>query len=219
MFEWLIKNKEWFFSGIGVFVLSILFNSTIIERVNATLVNIIGSLVPERRRIISGLWFSIFWFKGVNGKINRRINVIRIGALWGRVSAKTVIGNDHQISFTGKINRHMYITGKWQHIQSDNIYHGGLQFVLEPEGDCLTGRWLGFNKKQVIAAGPWILIRLTPKLNDASIETLRLSYASNDIIGISSIPPSIINRLNQVIQQQKNRDTIITWGRSGMDEK
>lgn len=35
-----------------------------------------------------------------------------------------------------------------------------VQFVLDPTGASLTGRWLGISKRHTIKTGPWELTRL-----------------------------------------------------------
>ncbi|MEV1292991.1 hypothetical protein [Pseudonocardia sp. NPDC049635] len=58
------------------------------------------------------------------------------------------------------------VTGTWRERTSPTghyraaTYHGVAQFVLDPTGTTLTGRWLGISKRHTIKTGPWELTRL-----------------------------------------------------------
>src|SRR5664280_1062810 len=48
-----------------------------------------------------------------------------------------------------------YLTGVWENVPDGDIYHGAFQFVVSPDGKRMTGKWIGFNRKQEIREGPW----------------------------------------------------------------
>ena len=37
------------------------------------------------------------------------------------------------------------------------VYHGAIQFLLEPSGHRLTGKWVGFGRNFDLNTGPWVL--------------------------------------------------------------
>jgi len=40
-----------------------------------------------------------------------------------------------------------YITGTWSDIESGGTYHGAFQLKINPDGETLSGQWLGFDTK------------------------------------------------------------------------
>jgi hypothetical protein len=55
------------------------------------------------------------------------------------------------------------ITGTWTEQTSPagyyqgSVYHGAIQFLLEPTGHRMTGRWVGFGRDFDLNTGPWTL--------------------------------------------------------------
>jgi hypothetical protein len=59
----------------------------------------------------------------------------------------------------------LLITGNWTERTAPDgyyrgaVYHGVVQFVLDPTGRTMTGRWLGPDRRFEIDSGRWLLQR------------------------------------------------------------
>lgn len=206
-------------SGIAIFILSVALSaiaSVIIaiiftDKISYFLTNLFGSSVSKPRRKIAGIWYSIFWFTGKTGTIIHKQNIVKISAIGGRFSAKTIVGEDHHIIFWGSTKQDIYASGIWEHTEPENFYHGSFHFVIDPEGDRLHGKWLGFNKKQIVAMGPWILVKLNNEKNIFNKELLKTTYSRDDLVKLELLPSQIQNVVNELIEQQIKKETNTTW--------
>jgi len=177
----------------------------------------LGGFTTKPRRQLSGVWYSVFWFRNVDGKLESRQNLVCIKALGDKFVAETVAGDDHAIRFYGSTSADTYSTGRWEHKTVDNLYHGSFQFMLEPEGDGLHGRWIGFNKRQGIATGPWTLVKLERKTNKKTILGLKNGCSVNGKVKLHLAPTGTLLRLSDLIELQKKHETTVRWFEIGTD--
>jgi len=170
-----------------------------------------GKLPTKPQRKITGIWYSVFWFVNVDNKVTFKQNILKIVGLWNSYSGRTIIGADHQIKVYGSTKIDTYVTGKWEHIDTDNYYHGSFQFIIDPEGDRAHGRWLGFNKKNVVATGPWILVRILNENSNYSDIELKNKYSKNGIIQFNLLPDQIKKIVTSIIKQQNSKEIYASW--------
>lgn len=87
------------------------------------------------------------------------------------------------------------VTGTWRERTSPSghyraaAYHGVVQFVLDPTGATMSGRWLGISKRHTIKSGEWRLERSAHP--SAAPETSRTTVSpANRPSSTSRVSPS-----------------------------
>ncbi len=194
-------------SGLVSLVVAVLLG----EQLTNLFARLFGGFVSRPHRKIGGVWYSVFWFRSVQGDLEAKQNLVHIRVLGDRFFGDTVAGDDHRIRFYGSTAADMFATGKWEHKAAVNIYHGSFQFILDPEGEALHGRWIGFNKKQTVATGPWILIKVSTQTDKTTLADLRNRCSQGGRVYFNLVPKITSNTLLAIIQQQKKRDTAARW--------
>lgn len=170
-----------------------------------------GGLTPKRSRRIVGLWYSAFWYYGIDKVVHQHTHVLAFRMVGNRVTATTVAGPNIKYQMFGKLTSSTYITGTWENATSENIYHGACQFVVQPEGKVLTGRWLGWNKDQVVATGPWILMRISSDVSEAAIEKVRQRVVQ--VVGDTEVvfDAESERAIPELAALQYRREALATW--------
>ena len=217
MFEWILDVVAFLWPFLLAALLAVLVTVLLGDQIAILLTRMLGGAVPKPRRKVAGVWYSVFWFRGVSGEVGPRQNLVRIRAFAGRFSADSVAGDDHVIRFSGELRQGIYATGRWEHRSYDNLYHGSFHFILDPEGDRLHGRWLGFNKKQVVAVGPWILVRVSREVSRATVAAKVEAYSTDGLVELGLLPPVTQQTVQQVYSQQVEDDTSVNWAAPGLD--
>jgi hypothetical protein len=171
-----------------------------------------GGLTSKRARRLIGLWYSVFWYYGVDKKIHRHTHVLAFRTVGNRVTATTVAGPYIKYQMFAKLTSSIYITGTWENATSDNIYHGACQFVLQPEGNVQTGRWVGWNKDQAVGAGPWILVRISSDVGEGAIESVRQRVVTPGAANMETVyDPDIEKVIPTHVELQRLREALATW--------
>ncbi len=159
-------------SALVAIVLTVLLE----ERVSYWFARVLGGIVPKGHRRITGLWYSVFWFQGVDGATRRKAHIMIFRTFWKRTVARTVAGAGHPFRFWAENSSDMYLTGRWEHIKKHNIYHGAIHFIVDPEGETMHGGWLGFNKHQVVGSGRWTLVQIGSDTNKKAVREAIAKY-------------------------------------------
>lgn len=194
-------------ASIAAIIIAILFE----DRLSIVLAKYLGNFVPKNKRKINGLWYSVYWFKSIDGEIRRHTHLMHIKSFGKQIIGQTLAGAWNVYRIEAKIASEIYLTGEWEHSNGNDIYHGSLQFILSPEGDTMHGAWLGFNKQNIVGAGPWILIRITPDTDKGTQKIIlnKLTYVDDgqEKIGDSQIEMKV----EKEITRYKAIERFITW--------
>lgn len=109
-------------------------------------------------RGIEGYWYSVFWYRGIDGSTHPIASILRIRRIGQRVSMTTESGEGASYQASGSISLGRYVTSTWRNHAGASIYNGACQFIRSPEGDVLAGSWVGWNKDQHVSMGPWVMV-------------------------------------------------------------
>lgn len=142
-------------------ILTVIITYLVQEILNRILVKILGGFFPRRKRDVKGLWYSTYNFDSSKSRVQKDIIEIK---RFGKHIIGNQLTNDKQV-LKGKLQYEIYFTGTWENISRGDIYHGSFQFVLDPDGKSMKGRWLGFKKNQEVQSGEWILQLLSPDIS------------------------------------------------------
>lgn len=178
------------------------------DKITSVLSRIMGGLAPKSSRRITGLWYSVFWYNGVDGTVKRRTHLLSFRSVGSRVTATTVTGPGTVYRLSAKVNSGSYLTGTWENATSDNLYHGACQFVIQPEGELLVGRWIGWNKRHTVGCGPWILVRASRDLSKNAVSEMcnRLARGSEPVWD-----GAIENQIQEIAKSELKGDAIALW--------
>ena len=147
--NWIIKNKEWLFSGAGwaavVFTLAFLAN-----QIRA----IVNRRKFSKKNSLSGEWCERWWVSSDNyPDANEDPNVI-IKQTGNRVFTTCRSGGDTYV-VEGTLNSQRFLTGTWGDIEKGTTYHGAFQLRISPKWDTMEGIWIGFDTDSSFKSGKW----------------------------------------------------------------
>jgi hypothetical protein len=122
---------------------------------------------PGHHGDLTGIWHSRYTFfsSGRNAEFTGEHYVVLRedgGSLAGR-SLPATIGSNLELDLAVEGST---ATGTWRERTSPSgyyggaTYHGTLQFLIDPTGRSMTGKWLGFDKHLAINTGDWQLTRV-----------------------------------------------------------
>jgi hypothetical protein len=111
---------------------------------------------------LSGVWLSRYEYFSTrrNATLSGEHFVVAVqhGA---RLTVNSLPGStDSPLSMNLEVDQNV-VTGTWAEQTSPDgyyrgaRYHGALQFLLDPTGQRLAGRWVGFGKDFDVETGPW----------------------------------------------------------------
>jgi hypothetical protein len=146
-----VKIVQWLIPLIITVVVTILLQ----DHLHWTLVRILGAVVPRPSRSVKGIWTARYVYPGEGGKNKEEQQFIELRQLGKYVHGKNLTSRQHWYRMTGKLELESYLTGVWENIPDGDIHHGAFQFVVSPDGNCMHGKWIGFNRRMEICHGPW----------------------------------------------------------------
>lgn len=147
------------------------------ERIEAGVIRLLGRK-SGRAGDIKGFWFSVFWYRGIDGAVHPVMNILRIRRIGKKVVLTTEVGPGAYRA-SGSIALGQFVTCTWHNQAGANQYNGSCQWVLAPEGISLAGVWIGWNKDRHVSAGPWVLAKVGGGYDRSSLPGLfaELNYA------------------------------------------
>jgi hypothetical protein len=136
------------------------------DAVRDFLVNRLGYILGKGR--ISGIWDATYCLPGPddgnNEEITEQLIVKQIG---NKMIARLRSGN-HQLRAKGNIRSTHYVSGVWYHPHRHSVYHGAFHVVIDPEGNEIEGRWIGYGwGGKPVQTGEWVWKR-RPDLEEDS---------------------------------------------------
>jgi len=118
---------------------------------------------PKAKGPLTGIWRSWYEYESSSrgGTFDNEHYVVLIqhGA---RLQVRSVPASDSRLMMDLTVNGQV-VTGTWTEQTSQGgyyqgaVYHGAIQFLLEPTGRRMTGKWLGFGRDFDLNTGPWSL--------------------------------------------------------------
>ena len=123
---------------------------------------------PSAHGPLTGIWHS--WYEyhssGRDGTFTGEHYVVLIqhGA---RLQVRSLSESSDSPLFMDLTVNGQVVTGTWtEQTHPDGyyqgaVYHGAIQFLLEPTGRKMTGKWVGFGREFDVNTGPWNLTLVT----------------------------------------------------------
>jgi hypothetical protein len=152
------------FAGIllGV-ILSIFFE----EPVHRVLARHLIRWVPRRARNLTGVWEAQYTYES-NFQTLVEKQLIELRQVGKHVYGRTLRSQAHGHVAKGRFEYELYFTGIWENTTPGSIYHGSFQFILDPDGRHMTGKWLGFSESfKSVNHGDWTWRLVSNEVNDA----------------------------------------------------
>ena len=118
---------------------------------------------PKARGPLTGIWRSTYSYpsssRGGMFTSEHFVVLIQHGA---RLQVRSVPASESVVIMDLTVNGQV-ITGTWTEqtnpdgFYQGSVYHGSLQFLLDPTGHRMAGKWVGFGRDFEINDGPWTL--------------------------------------------------------------
>jgi hypothetical protein len=137
-------------AGLGL-LLTLLVQPFLEEPAQRLLVYLLGSKAPRSDESIAGQWECRWW------KDNKPVPdpmTIKLSQLMGTVRGSFQFDGRTYI-LKGKVDNNTIVTGTYYDQHAGRTFHGAFQLHIQPRALTLTGRWIGFNRKNEIKSGPW----------------------------------------------------------------
>ena len=148
---------------ISPVILSIIGNITT-NPFESLLIKVFGgiSLTPSRR--LRGLWIIKYSYKsGEELKVDYLL--MKVKQLGKNIVAKTENNEYGKYYFNGNIHMNSYITGIWSSYLDGDVHNGAFQTITTHYGNQAVGKWLGFNRDNIVLDGPMIWTRINETNN------------------------------------------------------
>lgn len=114
---------------------------------------------------LRGTWTSRYRYPSTSRGVRESVHVVDIDHRDGRLLGRSRPDPSGSALSLDLGTEGTLVTGTWRertspegHYRADT-YHGVVQFVLDPTGATLSGRWLGISKRYTIKSGEWRLER------------------------------------------------------------
>jgi hypothetical protein len=111
----------------------------------------------------AGLWASVYEYHSTSRDAKfTGVHQVRIEQDGDRLTVRSVPSAPSSLTMSLVIDGRV-ITGTWSEITDPGghyagaRFHGALQFLADPDGRRLAGRWVGFGKHETINTGRWDL--------------------------------------------------------------
>jgi hypothetical protein len=126
------------------------------QPIQAGIARVLGGLGPLHGPNLVGFWYSEYSF--VSSRARHRIHTTQV--MLFRQVGPYVVGKcvwssgAHRHFITGRVNGHVF-TGRWRNVADGAKHHGVLQLLIDPDGNHLHGKWLGYDAKNHIQQADW----------------------------------------------------------------
>jgi len=141
-------------------VLSSIFTVLLHEPIQWVFVRFFGSIMFRPQRGVKGLWNSTYTYTSGGQEIDET-QIIELRQIGKYVIGRNITGKAHWQRLKGKVHSQTYFTVFWENIPEGDIYHGAFQFKITPDGERMSGQYVGFDDKYQICTGPWTWILLS----------------------------------------------------------
>jgi hypothetical protein len=139
---------------IGGIIASAAITVLINDPLKFVAVRIFGGYAPTAHKL-RGIWHGRYDYttEGIERVEEHYFAVRQIGTY---VVAKTFSKGPAWYKLRGKRDEQGFLTGVWEERTPDGrFYHGAFQLDIHPQGDEMSGKWLGYNRHHVIMSGSW----------------------------------------------------------------
>ncbi|GHC89493.1 hypothetical protein [Streptomyces flavofungini] len=127
---------------------------------------IVYSLLIRRRTAavnLRGQWRSAFeYISDDDGSVIVEERTLRVSQRGRRVTAKDPdSATPSRFRLQGAVSATGALSGEWEETSlAGRQYHGVFQFLLTRTGSEMRGRWVSYNRDDVIQSGSWTLCRI-----------------------------------------------------------
>ena len=118
---------------------------------------------PKAHGPLTGIWKSWYEYPSTSrGQVFSNEHYVVIIQHGARLQVRSVPGSASRVMMDLTVNGQV-VTGTWTEETSPDgyyqgaVYSGGIQFLLDPTGRRMTGKWVGYGKDFEVNTGPWTL--------------------------------------------------------------
>jgi transcriptional regulator with XRE-family HTH domain len=125
---------------------------------------------------LTGIWLSGYDYestgRGATFTSHHYVAVVQHGA---RLQVRSMPGSRSRLLMDLTANGQV-LTGTWTEetnaagYYQGAVYHGAIQFLLQPTGRKMTGKWVGFGRDFDLNTGPWSLELVTRSVTDETMK-------------------------------------------------
>lgn len=140
----------WLLGVLGAAVVTVLIN----DPLKFLLARVIGGYDP-RDTSLRGIWRATYDYP-TEGVRKFEEHYFEIKQVLPYVVARTISPAPAYYRLRGKLDKDRFLTGRWEEKTPDGrYYHGAFQLAVRPQGKQMHGKWVGFNRHDVVMSGSW----------------------------------------------------------------
>lgn len=141
----------WLLGVVGAAVVTVLIN----DPLKFALARLVGGYDP-REDSLRGIWKATYDYP-TEGVRKREHHYFEVRQVLPYVVARTISPGPAYYKLRGRLDRDRFLTGTWEERTPDyRFYHGAFQLAVRPQGRHMHGRWVGFNRHDVVMSGSWV---------------------------------------------------------------
>jgi hypothetical protein len=118
-----------------------------------------ASLPETTRHDLEGIWLSEYEYPSQDPQpaTYPARHYVAFNQVGGDVTGTSIPHSEgSELKLNLQIHEDNIIIGTWMEKTSKGLlYHGSINLIIEPSGTRLQGKWLGFDRRRNINAGPW----------------------------------------------------------------
>jgi hypothetical protein len=144
----------WLTGIIASAVVTVLIN----DPLKFVVVRVFGGYTPTARSL-RGLWKGCYDYS-TEGVVKAEEHYFTVRQIGKYVVMKTLSTGLAWYKLRGKLDQQSFLTGIWEESTPDGrFYHGAFQLTIHPQGNEMSGRWVGYNRHYIVMGGAWVFRR------------------------------------------------------------
>jgi hypothetical protein len=145
--------------SIGAFlllaVITMIVNKVLDDPITWAIARALGGVGPARSLSITGVWRNAYDYRHPTGR-RHVVQVVQLRQFQSYVVGRALYSSstEQKHRIRGRVQGSVF-TGTWQNITDKATQHGSMQLVIRTDGRFMSGKWIGFDRKNSVQHGEW----------------------------------------------------------------
>lgn len=140
----------WFGGIITSAIITVLINDSL----KYLVARIVGGYSLSTKSL-HGIWKGTYDYTTEGTQVFKE-HYFRVRQIGKYVVAKTINSGQAYYRLQGKLDHQRFLTGHWYEKTPDRRqYHGAFQLAIRPHGNEMVGKWVGYNRHDIVMSGSW----------------------------------------------------------------
>jgi hypothetical protein len=132
------------------------------------------ALGTSSKRQVQGIWRCTFSYFS-EGERREATHLVVLNQIGFAVYGNTFAGDRPYNKISGRIQDRQYFTGTWKN-SGENVAHGAFQVFIPTDGQKMVGRWVGFDRRNIVMDGEWVWSKVSQQTTETAIEEQKKNF-------------------------------------------